>query len=297
LGSAWEFNYLPRIFLRNLFLRGSAMLLPPLVEPDRVMQHPDWVVLDIRSPVSFQQGHCPNSILTDYAQDGWRRSEGGAHGLLPLADQLSALFSYLGLRPDDTLIIFCAGTDATDLAAAARIFWTLKVAGHRAVSILNGGWRAWVEEGGAIETGPAQKRPPSSYPITLDPCYWSPVEDVEKVLESDTAALVDARPYPFFKGQAKTGAARRAGRLPGAYHIDYTEGFDQETGRLRPVDTLKTLFADVPAGPVISYCNTGHTAALNWFILSQVLGRKDATLFDGSMTQWTQDERRAVEVG
>ena len=57
---------------------------------------------------------------------------------------------------------------------------------------------------------------------------------------------------------------------------------------------LDTLLASVPKGPVISYCNTGHTAALNWFVLSEVFGRPDVTLYDGSMTDWTQDETRPV---
>jgi thiosulfate/3-mercaptopyruvate sulfurtransferase len=277
------------------------MHLPPLIEPALVIDHPDWVVLDIRpsSPegnLPFEQGHCPNAVHSDYATDGWRRSEGGAPGLLPLASQLGALFSRLGLMPNDEIIILCAGTDATDLAAAARVFWTLKVAGHPAVSILNGGWRAWIEQGGAVETGPVPERAPSSYAVTLDRSFWSPVENVEAVLKTGTAALLDARPHAFYTGQTKAGAARRAGRIPGAMNTDYTQSFDSHMGRLKPLEELERIFADVPGGPVISYCNTGHTAALNWFILSQILVRKNVTLFDGSMTQWTQDDNRAVDV-
>ncbi|MCA3629769.1 MAG: sulfurtransferase, partial [Methylobacterium sp.] len=41
----------------------------------------------------------------------------------------------------------------------------------------------------------------------------------------------------------------------------------------------------------------GHTAALNWFVLGEVLGRPDVTLYDGSMTDWTPDDKRPVETG
>ncbi len=44
-----------------------------------------------------------------------------------------------------------------------------------------------------------------------------------------------------------------------------------------------------------SYCNTGHWAATDWFVLSEVLGRKDVKLYPGSMVEWTADARRPVE--
>lgn len=53
----------------------------------------------------------------------------------------------------------------------------------------------------------------------------------------------------------------------------------------------------MPQGPVVSYCNTGHSAAANWFVLSEVLGRDEVALYDGSMTDWTQDPDRPVATG
>ena len=45
----------------------------------------------------------------------------------------------------------------------------------------------------------------------------------------------------------------------------------------------------------MSYCNTGHWASTNWFVLSEVLGRKDVRLYYGSMVEWTADARRPLE--
>ncbi len=44
----------------------------------------------------------------------------------------------------------------------------------------------------------------------------------------------------------------------------------------------------VPAGPAVAYCNTGHWAATDWFVLSEVLGRKDVEALlrlDGGVDQ------------
>ena len=45
----------------------------------------------------------------------------------------------------------------------------------------------------------------------------------------------------------------------------------------------------------VAFCNTGHWAATNWFVLSEILGRKDVTLYDGSITEWTADASRPIE--
>jgi thiosulfate/3-mercaptopyruvate sulfurtransferase len=44
----------------------------------------------------------------------------------------------------------------------------------------------------------------------------------------------------------------------------------------------------------VSYCNTGHWASTNWFVLSEMLGRKDVRLYSGSMVEWTADAGRPV---
>jgi thiosulfate/3-mercaptopyruvate sulfurtransferase len=66
---------------------------------------------------------------------------------------------------------------------------------------------------------------------------------------------------------------------------------------LKPKAELQKLFAAIPSEPVINYCNTGHQAATNWFVLSEVLGRRGVSLYDGSMSEWTEEPSRLVEVG
>ena len=89
----------------------------------------------------------------------------------------------------------------------------------------------------------------------------------------------------------------RAGHIPGAVSRDYSAAFDTATGRFKPAADLAALFGPVPQGPAISYCNTGHTASLNWFVMSELLEREEVSLYDGSMTDWTQDPERPVAAG
>ena len=89
---------------------------------------------------------------------------------------------------------------------------------------------------------------------------------------------------------------RSAGRLPGAVHLDHVLAFDGAAKRLRPLSQLQPLFAKVAGKPVVNYCNTGHQAATTWFVLSEIL-RRPSTLYDGSMSEWTESPERPVATG
>lgn len=260
------------------------------------------VVIDIRSSIdgggkaAFEAGHVPGAVHSDYVADGWRARVGNAPGLLPPLDHLSALAGQLGIKPHDDVVIVAAGVSATDFAAAARVYWTLKLIGHGQQAILDGGFKAWAADGSRpIEAGPSSHSPAEPYPVVMQQRLRSTSDATLVASRSKLATLVDARSTGHFEGREKAPEAMRAGRIPGAVSRDYAEAFDPAAGRLRPADDLARLFGAVPAGPAISYCNTGHTAALNWFVMSEVLGREEVALYDGSMTDWTQDPERPVE--
>lgn len=246
---------------------------------------------------SYLAGHVPGAIYSDYAGDGWRRKVGNAPGLLPDAAHLAGLFGKLGITPKTEVVLIPVGSSANDFAASARACWTLKQAGHRAVSILDGGMRGWMRAGWPIETGENAPRAAPPYPLAPQAGLRRTAEDVEAALQAHSASLVDARSASFFKGLEKASEAKRAGRIPGALSADHARAFDSATASLLPAEKLAALYAEVPPGPVISYCNTGHSAATNWFVLSEVLGRPDVGLYDGSITDWTQDDKCPVETG
>ena len=260
------------------------------------------VIIDIRSAVdgggtaAYEAGHVPGAVHSDYAADGWRAKVGNAPGMLPSLDHLAGLAGRLGIKPHDDVVIVPAGVSATDFAAAARVYWTLKLIGHGQQAILDGGFKAWsADPKRPVESGPSAPKPAAPYPVVMQQNLRSNADATLVASRSKLATLVDARAASYYDGREKAAEATRAGHIPGAVSRDYSEAFDAATGRLKPPAELSKLYGAVPNGPAISYCNTGHTAALNWFVLSEVLGRDEVALYDGSMTDWTQDPERPVE--
>jgi thiosulfate/3-mercaptopyruvate sulfurtransferase len=265
----------------------------------------DMLILDIRSAVdgggraAYEEAHVPGAIHSDYVRAGWRMTRGMVSGLLPERAHLVALFSSLGLTPAHHVVIVSAGSGAGDFSAAARVYWTLKAAGHARLSLLDGGMAAWrADPSRPIERGPGSPPHPSpDYPVCFAPELRATTEDVERAVAGNETVLLDSRAHGFFIGDSQSPQALRPGRLPGAIHLDHAQAFDPATKGLKPLSQLHTLYAGVPAGPVVNYCNTGHQAATNWFILSELLTRPNVSLYDGSMSDWTQDDAHPVETG
>jgi len=183
-----------------------------------------------------------------------------------------------------------AGVSATDFGAAARVYWTLKVAGHPAVSILDGGFAAWQAAAYPVDTRKTVPTP-KIFSLRFDEGLLAELAGVEN---NEHATLVDARPASYFNGKEKAAASKAYGHIPGAINLDSASFYDPATNRLRPKDQLARIAAKLPSGPVVTYCNTGHWAATDWFVLSAVLGRPDVRLYPGSMVEWSANPSRPI---
>jgi thiosulfate/3-mercaptopyruvate sulfurtransferase len=274
----------------------------PLVTPQWLKERlsdPAVLVLDIRSAIdgggvaAFDRGHIPGAVHSDYDKAGWRVTRNGVPFMLPTQAELEKLIGETGIDEDNHVVIVPAGVHATDFGSAARVYWTLKIAGHPAVSILDGGFAAWRAGGYPVEAG-SRSPSPKIFTAKLDPQLLAEIDEVEAAQKSGSASLLDARPANFFAGKRRAPSAKAYGHIPGALNLDSASFYDPLANRLRSRAELAAIAAGVPTGPVMAYCNTGHWAATNWFVLSELLGRTDVKLYDGSMVEWTADPRRPV---
>src|SRR5262245_8438943 len=189
---------------------NAELLSEPLVAPEWLARHLGdsiLLIVDIRSVVdggaraAYEAGHIPGAIHTDYAKDGWRATKGMAAGLLPERAALAALLGSIGLTPDRHAVIVSAGTSVGDFSAAARVYWTLMVAGHDKVSVLAGGMVGWRRDPSRpIESGPdhaATAAPP--YPLKLNGALRAELAAVEAAVANHSAVLLDSRAVNFFE--------------------------------------------------------------------------------------------------
>lgn len=280
-----------------------AAELQPLVSVDWLKTHqsePDLVVLDIRSAIdgggaqAYAAAHIPGSVHSDYDKAGWRVTRNNVPFMVPTAPELEKLIGDLGIDEDSHVVVVPAGVNVLDFGSAARTYWTLKYAGVKNISILDGGVAAWTRAGFATESG-AKAPSPKIFTASVDKNLLVDAAEVERIEKSGGATLLDARPASFFLGKEKAPASQAYGHIPGAMNIDSAEFYDPQTNRLKPKDQLAALAERVPSGPVVAYCNTGHWAATDWFVMHELLGHQRARLYAGSMVEWTSNASRPIE--
>lgn len=267
------------------------------------------VILDVRSgagrtKADYLVGHIPGAVFTDYAKDGWReKTKDGVEGQLPPVDKLEALIGRLGIGNDTHVVLVPEGRSAVDVGSATRLYWTFKVLGHDKLSLLDGGFTAWVRDldkdkkpVNPLETTDV-KPAPATFKANVRKEMLVGTADVQSAMERKVA-IVDNRPQDFHVGLTKSPAAKRAGTIPGAQSMPESWLTANNGGHFRTKEQLAKLYAaqSVPtSGEQISFCNTGHWASLGWFASSEILGNKAAKLYSGSMADWTNDPKRPVE--
>jgi thiosulfate/3-mercaptopyruvate sulfurtransferase len=265
------------------------VLAQPLLSPAQLQAELGCVrVLDIREgDDGYAAGHIEGAVAAPYSS--WRGPATNPGQLLPLAGY-TELLQGLGLRPGQPVVVVADGGDYTDFGAAARVYWTLKWLGLRDLAILNGGMTAW-SAAGLAQTRAVPVVAPSRLQLHPDATLLATRDAVARDVRGG-ALLLDARAPAFYRGEVKAAAAPQPGTIVGARSFDSARWFADGAGSLPDAAALRRAAAALPgraAGQdLVSFCNTGHLAATNWFVLSELLGQRDVKLYPGSIVDWSQ---------
>ncbi len=283
----------------------TALAAEPLVDAGWVkanLGRPGIVFLDVTSnPAAYAKGHIPGAVYTHYKKDKWRvdgkRNGRKVAGVLPDVAYLEKLIGGLGIGNADHVVIIANGFSAGEMATATRLYWTFKVLGHDKVSILNGGMRAWTgDKTNPLETA-AAKPAAKTFKADFRDDLITTTEEMQAALANGTT-IIDSRPVEQYLGINKSGTVRAYGAIPGAISVPGAYMTVNGGGTIRDGDAMKKLYALSGAptdSAAITLCNTGHWASLGWFVNSEILGNSKTSMYDGSMAEWTTDDKAPME--
>ena len=291
----------------SLFFTLKSYAAEPLINVDWLksnLSNEKLIILDIRNKIdggskdAFEVSHIPTAVYSNYLEDGWRTTVDGIVGKLPPLKDLEILIGGLGINNDSHIIVVPGGVSSTDFGSAARVYWTFKVLGHNNVSILDGGYAAWIGQlPTQIETGTVNPTT-AIFKADFQSKYLATTEDVVNALANNSSVLVDARPEEQFLGKSKSGKALAAGTIPGSFNLQQQTLVEENTSFFKDTIIVAQLVKEVGIESTegeIAFCNTGHWATVAWFALSEVLGHDNVKNYDGSMVEWTADPARPLE--
>ncbi len=231
--------------------------------------------------VTGDSGVIPGAVRTSYA--AWRGPDDNPGALREVAE-FEAEAQRLGITADTPVALLHEGTDPTDMGAAARVYWTLKSMGVEDLALVNGGFEGWKAEGLPTEDSAAEIAA-SDFEADWTEEYRVTTDEVRDLVDSGEARMLDARPSGFFEGL--TWSIARPGTIRGADNLSYEDWFDGD----RMVDSARAIEIAEATGQgedalTVSFCNTGHWAALNWFAMSELAELDGVRMYAESMAEY-----------
>ncbi|HEY0504940.1 MAG TPA: sulfurtransferase [Lysobacter sp.] len=262
----------------------------------------DLIVFDTRHSLAepeageaaWRQAHIPGAFYAhlDRELSDHRIAHAGRHPWPDVADFTASLGRW-GVTPQHQVVVY----DAADGAlAAARLWYMLRLLGHKRVAVLDGGLQRWQSLGLPMESTVPVPHAAPPYPASFDAQRLLDARQVQAHVSAG-GVLLDARAAERFRGDVEP-IDRVAGHVPGARNRPYAQSL--RDGRFRPAqelaDEFTTLLAGREAGDVVAMCGSGVTAC-HLLLSLEHAGLEGARLFTGSWSGWIDDPSRPVARG
>lgn len=204
------------------------------------------------------------------------------------AEEFLSLCHVLGLRRDKHYVVY----DDYFSLYASRFWAVCRHFGVRNISLLDGSWRGWLDQGRPVSARMEQPSPGGDVVIDPRADKFIMLDELQQVYGSPDIQLWDTRRIGEYNGKERTDN-RRQGHVPSALHLDWIDLLDEpsyEAGPrfFKPKDVMERMLADLGLRrdkTVITYCQSGNRAALCSFVL-ELLNFPSHRLYDASMGEW-----------
>ena len=259
-------------------LVSTAWLAQQLADPGDDVRVVDcrWYLkpFDMRDPdLEYARGHIPGAVHLRW-DTHWADADHPIPGMLAQPEVFAEAMAAAGIGERTTVVTY----DDGHVTVAARLWWALRVYGHRAVAVLDGGIGRWVAEGRPLSTE-VPRWPRGDFVARQRSATYATHNDVAAALGDPSVGLVDCRMAP---ARAEDGAM-----IPGSAYLPGIEFLDDE-GLMRSSASCreKILAATDPSPRTILYCR-GGVGACGTALAYEVAGLGDGvSVYDGSWSEW-----------
>lgn len=253
------------------------------------LDDPKLVILDLRQPEAYSNGHIPGSRSFDIF--GISLVDTKPEPLKAFLWIIEHLIQAKGVNQDSTIVVY------DDIAGmrSARLFWFLEFFGHSDVHMLNGGHNAWAAAGLPLTHEAKIVTQPGNFKMKPRRELLATVDDVLDNLRKPGSVIVDTRTDGEYTGQVVRAA--RGGAIPGAVHLEWTKNLDDK-GFFKSAEQLREMYAAHDIGPdkeVIPHCHGGYRSAHTYLAL-RLIGYPHVRNYLGSWGEWGNKTDLPIEV-
>jgi thiosulfate/3-mercaptopyruvate sulfurtransferase len=276
----------------------------PLLNPTQLAEmlpHKSTVVIDTRDSEEYAISHIPGAInirdIFTYL------ASSTPLGLLKLQSHFAASLSAAGISGTEQIVIYENAMNS-GYGQSCRGYFLLNYLGCSQVSVLHGGYQAWL----AAQMPTTAEVPipdKKSFSVNIDSSMMVTTEEMLQALNNPAIIKLDVRDYDEWMGVSSSpygvDFCPRKGRIPGAVWIEWHRMMvsNSEILMFRPPEEILEICKSVgitPESTVYVYCFKGSRAA-NTLIALKVAGIKDVRNYFSSWNEWSRDPSLPIETG
>lgn len=253
-------------------------------------KYKEVILLDVRPDSLYQKGHLKNALQI------WRpdieSNQFPYKGMMLEKEALEKVMSRLGASSNSAIVIY----DDNGNVDAARLWWMLTTYGHPNTYLLNGGFQNAQAADITTATSPLKEKH-FFFAQQEQTQLKANKTDVLKALKDSNTILLDCRTLEEFTGEHIKKNAFRAGHIPQAIHLNYTETIAyNKRYQFKTQTALLERFKALPKHKkIIIYCQSGVRSAHSTFVLHKLLGFPHVANYDGSWIEWSYDKSLPIE--
>lgn len=229
------------------------------------------------------------AMETDFSQPNTSLPYG-----LPAAEHVQDLLRSEGVNNGDIIVLYGSGYQGP----VTRMWWVLTASGVADVRILNGGLEAWGAAGFALEADLPLPRERGDFTAQPRAQLRVTATEVAAAINNPDTVLLNALSPEQFDG---SGGAHygRVGRIPSSISVPFRSLMHEDSQAFKSPEDIRAILQAagvLQAKRIYSYCGGGIAASGTTFAL-HLIGREDAALYDGSLTDWSADPTRPMVTG
>eukprot|EP01084_Bolivina_argentea_P127826 226030_1 len=211
--------------------------------------------------------------------------------MMPSQQDFEVGASQIGLKQDDIIVVYdCAG-----IFSSPRVWYMLKSMGARHVTVLDGGFPLWRQQGRPIEEGPmtgTYQKESKAFAGKLHKQSFASYRDMNRIIagvDGDDVLILDARSVDRFGD----------GHIPTSVSLHFKHLLKENGLEFKTASELRTVFKDRKIDitkPIVSSCGSGVTACVINFAIACVQYEdypdeldpdfQPLRLYDGSWAEW-----------
>ena len=192
-----------------------------LTETEWLEQHlddPDIRIVDCDPFDVYRRAHIKGAVgirVHHYIKQPEYPTDNRKYPLVAPPDTAKEVMESLGIGDGTKVVAY----DSNGSLWAARLWWVLNYYGHTEVTVLNGGWKKWFDEGRPV-TLDVPKPKAAAFDPKTNPDLVCTVEYGTANVGNPDVVYLDVRSDGEWMGTADRGN-QRVGRIPNAVHLEW----------------------------------------------------------------------------